>query len=83
MSRQQNKLSLSVETVEWTPESAKQIGLRLEGSLPQAVLRWGFENCSGSGSNVSTPEYHCRSKLFGTAISCGSVTQIRVATSVR
>ena len=44
MSVQQSKLPLSVDTVEWTPESAKQIGLELEGSSPETVLRWGFEN---------------------------------------
>src|SRR5690242_7701413 len=44
MDVQQRKLTSSVETVEWTPESAKQIGLELEGSSPETVLRWGFEN---------------------------------------
>ena len=44
MNVQQNKLPLSVDTVEWTPETAKQIGLELEGSSPQDLLRWGFEN---------------------------------------
>jgi phosphoadenosine phosphosulfate reductase len=33
-----------VETIEWTPDSLKQIGIKLEGSSPETVLRWGFEN---------------------------------------
>src|SRR6476659_2759572 len=44
MAVKQDQLQLSVDTVEWTPESAKQIGLSLEGSSPESVLRWGFEN---------------------------------------
>jgi phosphoadenosine phosphosulfate reductase len=48
MSFQKNNLSLSVETVEWTPEAAKKIGLSLEGSSPETVLRWGFENFAPS-----------------------------------
>ena len=48
MSIQENQYPLSVETVTWTPEAAKQIGLSLEGSSPQAVLRWGFENFAPS-----------------------------------
>lgn len=34
----------TVESVEWTPESVKQIGRDLEGSSPEMILRWGFEN---------------------------------------
>ena len=37
-----------VETIEWTPESIKQIGAALEGSSPEAILRWGFENFAPS-----------------------------------
>src|SRR5574338_1150288 len=44
MNSQKNTLPPPVETTEWTPESAKQIGLMLEGSSPEMVLRWGFEN---------------------------------------
>src|SRR6266540_6739157 len=37
-----------VETIEWTPDSLKQIGIELEGSSPETVLRWGFENFAPS-----------------------------------
>jgi phosphoadenosine phosphosulfate reductase len=48
MNIQNNKPLQTVDTVEWTPESAKQAGRDLEGSSPQAVLRWGFENFAPS-----------------------------------
>src|SRR6476661_10555697 len=48
MDIQQRKLTSSFETIEWTPESVKQIGLELEGSSPETVLRWGFENFAPS-----------------------------------
>src|ERR1043165_9742516 len=48
MDVQKTKLTSSVETVEWTPESVKQIGLALEASSPEMVLRWGFENFAPS-----------------------------------
>src|SRR5687768_18027379 len=48
MAVRKSELPLSVETVEWTPEAAKQIGLSLEGRPPEAVLRWGFENFAPS-----------------------------------
>ena len=48
MSMQKKELRRSIETVEWTPESVKQIGLRLEGSSPEAILHWGFENFAPS-----------------------------------
>ena len=44
MTVQQHKSSSLVESMLWTPESVKQIGLSLEGSSPEAVLHWGFEN---------------------------------------
>src|ERR671919_515800 len=37
-----------VETIEWTPDSVKQIGIDLEGSSPETILRWGFENFAPS-----------------------------------
>ena len=43
MNVQQDKSHPSVGTVEWTAESAKQIGLSLEGSSPETVLRRGFD----------------------------------------
>ena len=43
-----NEMERGVDTVEWTPEIAKRIGLELEGSSPEAVLRWGFENFAPS-----------------------------------
>src|SRR4026207_1559862 len=48
MTAQQYKPSLPVETIEWTPESLKQVNATLEGSLPETVLRWGFENFAPS-----------------------------------
>ena len=48
MNAQQHKPSLSVETIEWTPESLKQASAKLEGSSPEAILRWGFENFAPS-----------------------------------
>ena len=44
MTVQQHKSSQFVESMLWTPESVKQIGLSLEGSSPEVILRWGFEN---------------------------------------
>lgn len=34
--------------VEWTPDSVRQIAEALEGSSPETVLRWGFENFAPS-----------------------------------
>src|ERR671925_297753 len=57
MTMSQNKLPLPISTsemerevhaVEWTPETAKQIGLKLEGSSPETILRWSFENFAPS-----------------------------------
>ena len=48
MTTQQYKHSLPVETIESTPESIKQVNATLEGSLPETVLRWGFENFAPS-----------------------------------
>src|ERR1041385_9509756 len=48
LSISKNEMERRVEMVEWTPESAKQIGLSLEGSSPEAILRWGFENFAPS-----------------------------------
>ena len=33
-----------VETIQWTPESVKEIGAKLEGSSPETVMRWGIDN---------------------------------------
>ncbi len=33
---------------EWTPESLKQVSASLEGSSPEAILRWGFEKFAPS-----------------------------------
>lgn len=38
----------TIETIAWTPESAKQAGLALEGSSPETILCWGFENFAPS-----------------------------------
>jgi phosphoadenosine phosphosulfate reductase len=48
MTTQQYKPSLPVETIEWTPESIKQVNATLEGSSPETILRWGFENFAPS-----------------------------------
>ena len=48
MTAQQHKLSLPVETIAWTPESLKQVSATLEGSSPETVLNWGFENFAPS-----------------------------------
>jgi len=48
MSVRQHKPFLSVETIDWMPESIKQVNATLEGSSPGAVLRWGFENFAPS-----------------------------------
>ena len=48
MGLQKNILSCSVETVQWTPELARQISSSLEGSSTETVLRWGFENFAPS-----------------------------------
>jgi len=45
---QQYNPSLPVETLEWTPESIKQVNATLEGSSPETILRWGFENFAPS-----------------------------------
>src|SRR5512134_1619470 len=48
-STSENEIERGVEAVvEWTPESAKEIGLKLEGSSPETILRWGFENFAPS-----------------------------------
>jgi len=45
----QHKPSLSIiDTLEWNPESIKQANTMLEGSSPEAVLRWGFGNFAPS-----------------------------------
>ena len=38
-----NDMERRVETAQWSAESAKQVGLSLEGSSPETILRWGFE----------------------------------------
>lgn len=38
----------TVDTAEWTPESAKQVGRDLEGSSPETILHWGFEKFAPS-----------------------------------
>src|SRR6187431_584326 len=43
-----NEMERGVETIEWTPESFKQVSATLEGSSPESVLRWGFENFAPS-----------------------------------
>ena len=49
MTTQQPNSSLpNVETIEWTPDSIKQIGIGLEGSSPESILRWGFEHFAPS-----------------------------------
>jgi phosphoadenosine phosphosulfate reductase len=48
MTAQQHKPPLPVETIDWTPESIKQANATLEGSSPETVLRWGFENFAPS-----------------------------------
>src|ERR1051325_10061143 len=48
MTLSQSKPVQMVDTTEWTPESAKQIGRELEGSSPETILRWGFENFAPS-----------------------------------
>ena len=46
--RSKPEMGRVVEMAEWTPESAKQIALRLEGKSPEVVLHWGFENFAPS-----------------------------------
>src|ERR1043165_1211819 len=48
MSTKENQYPLPVETATWTPDAARQIGLSLEGSSPEAVLHLGFENFAPS-----------------------------------
>jgi hypothetical protein len=48
MTEYRRELPVSVETSAWTPEAAKEMGLRLEGSSPETILRWGFENFAPS-----------------------------------
>jgi phosphoadenosine phosphosulfate reductase len=48
MTPYKSKSFQTVETIEWTPDSAKQAGLDLEGSSPEVVLRWGFEHFAPS-----------------------------------
>lgn len=48
ISQQPNSALPKVETHEWNPDSIKQIGIDLEGSSPETVLRWGFENFAPS-----------------------------------
>lgn len=45
---QQTKQTQTVELADWTPELAKSAGRDLEGSSPEQVLRWGFENFAPS-----------------------------------
>jgi phosphoadenosine phosphosulfate reductase len=48
MTPQQPKPLQTVDTQEWTPESVKPAGRDLEGSSPQSILRWGFDNFAPS-----------------------------------
>ena len=43
-----NQMERGVETIEWTPESLKQVSATLEDSSPDAILRWGFEHFAPS-----------------------------------
>jgi phosphoadenosine phosphosulfate reductase len=40
----ENQMERGADTIEWTPESIKQVSATLEGSSPEAILRWGFDN---------------------------------------
>jgi phosphoadenosine phosphosulfate reductase len=42
------KPSFTLQTSEWNPETLKQISAELEGSSPETILRWGFENFAPS-----------------------------------
>ena len=44
----QQKSSQLIESIEWTPESLKQVSATLEGSSPEVILRWGFDNFAPS-----------------------------------
>ena len=48
MTAQQQKSPQLVETIEWTPKSLKQVSASLEGSSPETILRWGFDNFAPS-----------------------------------
>jgi len=39
----QHKTVPAFQTVQWTPESIKEISAALEGSSPETILRWGFD----------------------------------------
>ena len=45
---QQTERTQTVELADWTPELVKSAGRDLEGSSPEQVLRWGFENFAPS-----------------------------------
>jgi phosphoadenosine phosphosulfate reductase len=38
----------ALETSDWSPESLKLVSASLEGSTPELILRWGFENFAPS-----------------------------------
>ncbi|HSL29672.1 MAG TPA: phosphoadenylyl-sulfate reductase [Anaerolineales bacterium] len=46
MSTQESEISF--ETADWSPATAKEAGSRLEGSSPETILRWGFEQFAPS-----------------------------------
>ena len=48
MTSHQPKPSQLVETIDWSPDSIKQVSATLEGSSPESILRWGFENFAPS-----------------------------------
>src|SRR6266536_6511312 len=48
ITQQPNSSLPRVETFEWNPDSIKQIGIDLEGSSPETILHWGFENFASS-----------------------------------
>lgn len=39
---------LSLETADWSPKSAREVSSRLEGSSPETILHWGFEQFAPS-----------------------------------
>ena len=45
--------SSTIDTINWTPESLKQVSQSLEGSSPADVMRWGFDNF-GDGLVMAT-----------------------------
>ena len=44
----QPKSPQAVDTVEWTPETVKQVSHDLDGSSPEIILHWGFDNFAPS-----------------------------------